>query len=391
MNLLILTWLFPPSTGGVETYTYNLAKNLSKKHNVSVLTMGKSYFSEKKEKFDIYRIKEMYPYKSTKGDCAGLSDYLKNLILLKKITLVHSHNLICLPTNFSSTIIDTLKELHVPLIDHCHDARYKNLNGSLAKENLNIIAISQFAKRRLISLGYNENNIRVINNSADSSMFNPNKYSSFKCRKYFQLPLNKLIILFPSRAIRTTTGKFGKQKNFSMLLNSAKFIKKVTDNFLIVFPIKMGSKENKIERKEILDRLKNRLKKENLLENFFWIDRTIAFKEMPKLYCTADIVCTPSINEAFGLVFLESMLMKIPPIGARSGATPEIIKNGKTGFLVKPGDTVGLAKIIIKLIENKKLREKIGKNARKYAIKNFSNKHMINELKKLYSEVLRKK
>ena len=53
INLMILSWLFPPSTGGLETYTYNLAKHLSKKCKVVVFTTGREYKDEKKEKLQL--------------------------------------------------------------------------------------------------------------------------------------------------------------------------------------------------------------------------------------------------------------------------------------------------------------------------------------------------
>jgi len=390
MNILILTWLFPPSTGGVETYTYNLAKSLSKKNNITVFTQGEKI--KNYEKFEVIRIKEMYPYKKSKEELNNLSKKLKEILIFKKIDLVHSHNLICLPTKFSSTVIKTIRDLGIPIIDHCHDARNKNLNSIIIKKDIEkIIAVSEFAKNKIISFGGEKNKIKVIYNSISTNLFNPNNYSKIQAKKYFNLPLNKKIILFPSRAIRAKTGKFGPQKQFLTLLNSIKKIKKEFGNkFIVVFPIKVGSKENKAQLEKTLTNLESRLDREKIKENVLWISNKIEYSKMPLLYRTADIMCTPSLNEAFGLVFIEAMSMGIPSIGAKSGGITEIIKNKKTGFLINPRDSNELAKIITSLLKDDSLRNKIGLAGQKCVKQKFSYKNMLEELNKLYKSIPQK-
>jgi phosphohistidine phosphatase SixA len=111
---------------------------------------------------------------------------------------------------------------------------------------------------------------------------------------------------------------------------------------------------------------------------------------MPLLYRTADIMCTPSLNEAFGLVFIEAMSMGIPSIGAKSGGITEIIKNKKTGFLINPRDSNELAKIITSLLKDDSLRNKIGLAGQKCVKQKFSYKNMLCELEKLYNSIPQK-
>lgn len=390
MNIMILTWLFPPSTGGIESYTYSLAHRLAKEHKITVFTGGRK--KQNTNCFKVIRINEMYPYRKSKEELEILSQRLKKSLISEKIDIVHSHNLICLPTNFSSAIIQTIRNLGIPIIDHCHDARYKNLNEKVAVKDIQkFIAVSDFVKRRLISIGCDERKIEVVHNSISRELFNPCNYSKREARKYFKLPPDKKIILFPSRAIRTTTGKFGRQKQFKTLLNSTKKIRKeFGDDFLVVFPLKVGSRENKTQRQKTLSKLEKKLDKLGIRKNIVWIDKKIEYSKMPMLYYAADIMCTPSLDEAFGLVFIESMFMGTPVIGARSGAIPEIIKNGKTGFLTNPGDSRGLAHVIIRLLRNNNLRGKIGKNAHEYATNKFSYEGMIKKINKIYFSIPRK-
>lgn len=77
-------------------------------------------------------------------------------------------------------------------------------------------------------------------------------------------------------------------------------------------------------------------------------------------YEQASIFVMPSLCEPFGLVFLEAMEFKLPCIGTTIDAMPEIIEDGKTGFLIPPGDVDVLADRIITLLDNKDLSSKMG-------------------------------
>lgn len=387
MKVMILTWLFPPTSGGIESYAYNLAKKLSENHTVTVVTCGKKYPKEGKEKFKIYRLEEIYPRGRTAEDDKNLKEKLYDIFEKEKPDIIHSHNLICLEKDYTEIILNLAKEAHIPLVDHCHDARY--IKKELAKSIDNFFAVSEYAKKALIRNGINKNKIDVVYNSVNVKNFDPEKYSKKKARELFGLPQDKRIIVFPSRAIRPSTGEFGEQKNFITLLDSVKKIKEnYGPNFLVVFPIKMGVGGNAKTREKTLRDMKEKLEADGCEENVRYVNKNIPYGDMPLLYKAADIMCTPSIGEAFGLVFVESMAMKLPTIGARSGAVPEIIQNKKNGFLIDSHDSEELANIIVNLLKDDKLRKDLGERAREFIVENFSEEKMIKDIEALYKEII---
>jgi len=72
-----------------------------------------------------------------------------------------------------------------------------------------------------------------------------------------------------------------------------------------------------------------------------------------------DIFAMPSLIEGFGIVFLEFMLAGVPVIGGRTGGTVELIEDGENGFTVKPGDAQELASKILRLTDERGLRERL--------------------------------
>ena len=84
---------------------------------------------------------------------------------------------------------------------------------------------------------------------------------------------------------------------------------------------------------------------------------------LPDHYLNHHIMVLPSENEAYGIVYLEAMQFGLPVIGTTSGGAKEIIKHGKNGFLIPPGNIKQLAAHLANLINMPDDLTVMGKNA----------------------------
>lgn len=101
-----------------------------------------------------------------------------------------------------------------------------------------------------------------------------------------------------------------------------------------------------------------------------------------------DIFVHASYHEAFSLAIIEACMLGRPIIATDTGGTPEII-NKDTGILVRPKNTDDIEKALTKLLENPKLREKLGKNAQARAEKDFDFQTIVEDrLIPIYEETL---
>jgi glycosyltransferase involved in cell wall biosynthesis len=76
-------------------------------------------------------------------------------------------------------------------------------------------------------------------------------------------------------------------------------------------------------------------------------------------YNSTDIFCLPSVQEGFGIVFLEAMAAGKPIVAARAAAVPEVVRNG---LLVEPDNPEALAEAIFDLYRNPDLRHSLGES-----------------------------
>jgi glycosyltransferase involved in cell wall biosynthesis len=91
-----------------------------------------------------------------------------------------------------------------------------------------------------------------------------------------------------------------------------------------------------------------------------------------KHYTEASLFIMPSRGEGFGFVFLEAMAQGKPVIGGNLDATPEVVVDGKTGYLVNPTSVEEIVSAVTRLLEDSSLRERIGAAAREHVEKDFS-------------------
>jgi glycosyltransferase involved in cell wall biosynthesis len=80
-------------------------------------------------------------------------------------------------------------------------------------------------------------------------------------------------------------------------------------------------------------------------------------------YQSHDVLVLPSVNEAYGIVYLEAMSFGLPVIGTTAGGAKEIIKHGENGLLIPPGDYFQLMQYLSRLHLDRDLLNRLGKNA----------------------------
>lgn len=82
-------------------------------------------------------------------------------------------------------------------------------------------------------------------------------------------------------------------------------------------------------------------------------------------YVSADIFCLPSVQESFGIVFLEAMAAGLPVVACRAAAIPEVVEDGVTGLLVPPRDPAGLARALEALAVDSERARAMGEAGRR--------------------------
>ncbi|MCA1320226.1 glycosyltransferase family 4 protein [Bacillus tianshenii] len=107
--------------------------------------------------------------------------------------------------------------------------------------------------------------------------------------------------------------------------------------------------------------------------------------DLEKFVNMSDIVVSASIREGLPLNIMEAMICGKPVVASNNRGHNELIKEGKTGFIVSPTDSIQFANRIIKLLDNDALRRSFGEKAIK-CIKPYDVINVMEELKLIYQK-----
>lgn len=124
------------------------------------------------------------------------------------------------------------------------------------------------------------------------------------------------------------------------------------------------------------------------LENVVQVLGKVEHSKIIDLYKNSYVFVVPSIwQEQFGLVGPEALSMNIPVIGSNIGGIPEWLHHNEWGYLVAPRDVDALADRILFLLEHEELANEMGKNGRKFVLKEYSSSKYLKSLFNLLESV----
>ena len=107
-----------------------------------------------------------------------------------------------------------------------------------------------------------------------------------------------------------------------------------------------------------------------------------------RYYEAMDLSVLTSLSEGLSITLLESMSHGLSVVATRVGGNPEVVEDGKTGYLVPPKDDRALADRIVWLLKNKELRLRMGEEGRRRAESKFLMQNVANRYMELYRSVL---
>jgi len=95
----------------------------------------------------------------------------------------------------------------------------------------------------------------------------------------------------------------------------------------------------------------------------------------------------PELSEGFGLAALEAMAAGCPVIATAVGPLPEIVVDGETGIVGRPGEVTDLAEALVRVASDAELRERLGRGGRRRAEREFGLDRMVERTVAVYREM----
>jgi glycosyltransferase involved in cell wall biosynthesis len=168
-------------------------------------------------------------------------------------------------------------------------------------------------------------------------------------------------------------GRFGQRKGAYDLIRAAAKLREVP------FMLDMyGDGE--------IEKVRELVEKENLKEKVS-INGWVPHSKIWEIYENADVMALPSYAEGLPMSLLEAVGEGLPVVSTRVGGIPEVVEDGRNGFLIEPGDVEALADRLRRLVTSPEMAERMGRESLNIAREKFSTDRIGQELQQLYQEL----
>ncbi len=362
MNILILSTHM--NTGGITEYIFKLARGLSSKHRLYVVTGGGALVDEMTSLGVAHTLMNIYTKSELSPKIYFAIGPLLKLIKENNIDVIHCQ------TRVTQVLGFFLSKLSgKPYVATCHGFYKKRLVRRIFPcWGKYTIAISEAVRDQLIDdFGVRPERVILVHHGLRASRF-PFADEATRKAKREELHVNNRVVI-------GIIARLSKEKGHSVLLKAMRrIIEKVPNALLLI----VGTGRIEQELKMLAQNLK--------LEDHVWFHDVVHFT--PEILPVLDVFAMPSLQEGLGFSMMEAQSVGVPVVASRVGGIPDVIIDGKTGLLVAPGNVDSLSEAIIQLLTNKKMADDIRHAARQRIESEFSLEKMIEKTAAVYEKAV---
>ena len=356
-KLLVVTPYFPPYGGGLERYAYEISTRLKLDYGWNIVFVSAGEFKGKDTKttqngITIYRLGYNFKFSNTPFSFSWFKK-AKKILKDEKPDIMNVQT----PVPGIGNIFAYLAN-KTPLVVTYHAGSMKKgkmvtdipvgiyemtLLPLLLRSAKKIVTASSFV-RDVFLKNYKEKSVTVTPGT-NTHVFVPN--NKFKNKR-------------PTILFVAGLGHAEQYKGLQTLIDTVGQLKKNIPNILV----------NVTGDGDMRSEYEVRVEKLGLKENFIFYGR-LKGEELANRYKAAWVFVLPTENDNIPTVIIEAMASSLPVVAYSIGSIPDLISDGKTGYLVKVGDKKDLNEKVYKLLTNNKLAAEFGKAGRVKAVSDF--------------------
>jgi len=361
MRIALCSDYFYPKIGGITTHIEGLARALEERGHEVVIITKKAKFDDRQHGLNVIRVNSIF--KTSRVLDIPQTSELERKIKEFRPDVIHGHHAFS-PISLLSISAGKKLGIKTVLTNHSiqflYDFDYLWKSSSYIlfpyREYINnadrIIAVSRAAAKFISH--FTSKKVEIIGNAINVDEFSP-KIKTFDGKS----------VLF--------VGRFTYRKGIYILLEAFQKVKQEVENAHLTL---VGSGYFS----QIADLLIRAL---NLGKNVS-IAGEVEKEKLVEIYQNSHVFVLPSLyGESFGIVLLEAMASKTPVIASDDGGIKELIKNRKTGIIVKKGDVEELSEKITELLLDQNLSKKISTTAFR-EVKKYDWKNMVRKIEAVY-------
>jgi len=371
--------IIPNRIGAIEPYVYELARNLSFNHSVHIFGTGNGEEKVGRMHVKAFGYNESLPHLLEPSFGYRLAYQIPfniylfkefcNLNKCKHVDVLHIHDA---NSGFAATALK--KMFNTPLVCSVHN-EIRSIKSVQSCDK--ILAVSNYIRDFLVEKrGLSEDKVDVLNMAVDTNL----------CKRKRKMENAKKDLGLSNHNIILFVGRKCPEKGIEILVDA---LPEIVDSNPKTLAILVGPDYMfGLNSEDYTKVLKKRIKKLGVEKNALFVNFVSQYT-LELFYEAADLLVFPSIwQEPFGKVILEAMCYEIPVVASAVGGVPEIVENERNGLLVRPGDSVELARCVNYLLKNPIYAQSLGAEGRKTVLKKFTFNQVVRRCCEVYDKII---
>jgi len=377
-KILFISSNYPPRIGGPATTVPQVAKALSKEFDISVIAFReKGVPSYEKTEFELFRSPSFYGFGfsnplSVAIRTLQMSLYARWVLGKRNARIIHAHDthisaisaLFCKYTSFGKKVF----------VKYAGDLvlEYSGLSESEGTSIEEIFARPTFKQR--ILLGIQKRIFRMAD-----KLHVQNEYQAQILQKHYNIPRADIVVI--PNPIELSFGESGAKKQGQEILMVSRIVPwKGHEIMLRAMPIIIKNK-NSCRLTIVGDGEKKYVLKLQKLCRELGIGKNVSFagkiphQKLSPYYKKARVFIQPSLYEPFGITVIEALAHGIPVVASDTGGLPEIVKEGKTGFIFRAGNIEELARKTVRAFDFAPTKAEIRKTIGKFSLETIAKEY----------------
>jgi glycosyltransferase involved in cell wall biosynthesis len=231
-----------------------------------------------------------------------------------------------------------------------------------------VICVSKDLHELCLTCGVPARRCTLIENAIDLEQY-ARQLSVGEAKRKFGFP--------PERLVIGAVGRLSEEKGFDHLIRAtAELLKAGFDLSLLI--VGEGDHEPYLR---------------SLIGELGCADRIVLLgyrADLTDLYQAMDIFALSSLREGLPNVLLEAMALEIPIVATGIAGVPQLVRDGETGLLVRPGSVPELTTALARLLGDRDLRRRLAQSARRIVETQYSFAVRMQRIREIYDRLLRR-
>ena len=375
--LFIIPWMV---TGGADLFNLSLVKGLNKeRYEITIISTepNENVLRQEFENNENVRVYDLTSFLDKRYWVA----FVNYIIQKENINLIFNSN-----SKTGYSMLPYIKSMYpeIPILDYVHMEEWYNRNGGYSRYSsmynsiIDKTMVCNGNSKKVLEEHFKRNpdEVQTVYIGVDEEKFNPDRYNKEELeKKYLGDTTNKKIISFICR--------ISEQKRPLLFLEIIKKLKEKRQDFKVLV----------VGDGNLLDKMKEKAKKMNLLEDIIFLGE---IKNTVEIYKISNVTVNCSLKEGLALTSYESLSMNVPIVSSDVGGQKELIskdvgeivklmQNEEDVYLEKysPEEINSYVKAINKVLDNLEIYKS---NCRKRICENFTISKMIEKMDSIFEE-----